>query len=136
MRQKHGTYDASKGLPDNRGKPTGSGLYVWLQSEVERRYGPDLVEAAQSHGDRRYRWLIEQIEAMEGDEAKQLVEEFHARRKADAAEQRQAERRHRITSMQAQIDAGATGQRLAWLEKEIAKVQRSIEKAAQHDHES
>lgn len=130
MRAKHGAYDESRGLPDNGGKPTGSGLYVWLCSEAERLYGKDLIDEAQGHGDQRYRWLIAQIEAMPGDEAKQLVEEFHVRRKADAVEQRQAERRHRLAQMQAQIDAGATGQRLAWLEKEIQKVQRSIEKAA------
>lgn len=130
-RAKHGAYDASKHLPDNRGKPTGSGLYVWLCNEVEQRYGNALVEEAQTHGDRRYRWLIEQLEVMEGDEeAKRLVEEFHARRKADAAEQRQQERRRRLASMQARIDSGELDPTSkAWLEKEIQKVQRSIEKA-------
>ena len=132
-RQKHGNYDASKALPDNRGQAQGSGLYVWLQSEVEQRYGPEIIEQAQTHGTQRYRWLIEQLEAMQSADACALVEEFHVRRKADAAEQRQQQRRHAIAVMQRQIEEGATGQRLTWLTQQIEKIQRSYEKAAKSE---
>ena len=129
-RAKHGAYDADKGLPDNRGQAQGSGLYVWLCSEVEQRFGADLVEAAQSHGNQRYKWIIGQLEAMDDDTATQLVEEFHRRRLADAAEHRQQHRRNQIAMLQAQIANEPSQQRRAWIEKEVAKIQRSIDKAA------
>lgn len=128
-RAKHGNYDEDRGLPDNRGQAQGSGIYVWLQSEVEQRFGKGLVDQAQAHGNERYTWLLAQLAAM-GNDGKQLIAEFEEKRRADAAERRQRDRQRAIVILQGQIDAGAAGQRLVWLTQQIEKIQRSYEKAA------
>lgn len=130
-RQKHGVYDVSKALPDNHGQAQGSGLYVWLCGEVEQRFGRELVEAAQNyHVAIRYRWLIEQLEAMHSEEAAQIVEEFHRRRLADAAERRQRDRQRDVEAYQRQLNEEQSEQRRAYLAKKIEKIQRQIEKSA------
>ena len=133
-RKQHGNYDENKGLPDNRGQAVGDGLYVWFCSEVEQRYGRDLVAQAQAHGDRRYLWLIAQLEAMQDDaQATQLVEEFHVRRKASAADHRQQERYRRLAGWQRQLEEEQNEQRRTWLARQIEAVQRNIEKATKSE---
>ena len=120
------SYNHERHLPDNTGVASGSGLYVWLQRRATQKYGPDLAAEAQAYGIRRYVWLLERLEAR-GDT--ELVQEYHRRDKALRSECRQAQRRTSLNAYQEQLRGDQVHERRAYLEKEVAKLQRSIEKA-------
>ena len=86
-------YDQERHLPDNNGVPRESGLYVWLNEQVTRTYGPGLVQESQQHGDKRYLWLLEQLQER-GDSG--LITEYHTRHKAIEYERRQRDRQREI----------------------------------------
>ena len=79
VRQKHGNYDADRGLPDNRMQPVGSGLAVWLQEQIIALIGKDqaqdLIDQAATRGLHRYKYMLQQMTERGYDDLEQRYEE-------------------------------------------------------------
>ena len=126
-RVKHGNYDETRGLPDNRMQASGNGLDVWLQEQVYQRIGAEqgykLIEAARAHGTRRYQWLCEQMAARgHGD----LAEEYHALQRTAAAKLRLRDKERQLAGWQAQLVSETNEARRAWISKQIKKCEAYI----------
>jgi len=123
---KHGRYDAEKHLPNNSGTPQGNGLYVWFLQAVKQLPGGEaLVEQCYAHVDGKYQWLLEQVEALNTPASRELLEQFHIKRKYLAAEARQEQRYRSLRGYQERLAERYN----EWYEKQVAKLEREIAKA-------
>jgi hypothetical protein len=128
-REKHGRYDQERHLPDNTMQPVGSGLYVWLHKQVRARFldGEQLLEEAKKHRPSADSWLLGQLRARGADD---LLEEFRVRKNADANVRDWENKRARLRQIEHRIqeEMDIYPVRVAWMQKEAAKLRRLIEK--------
>ncbi len=133
-RAKHGNYDEEHHLPDNTGQAVGSGSAVWLQEQILATLpapaGQALIDSASAHGVRRYEWLCEQLVTQGYAE---LAQAYHQRKREDAAALRIRDKERIIRQCQAQIPSETTFERRVWLEKQIEKAQKYLERHQEGD---
>lgn len=127
-REKHGNYDADRGLPDNTMQPSGSGIQVWLQEQIIKLLGEqkaqELFYLAVSHGTGRYKWLLQQMQLRGHSE---LVKEYEDRRRAIEAERRLQAKKFVLRRLQERLAEETNEARRVYLLREAKKAEDYIQ---------
>lgn len=126
-RTKHGQYDAEKGLPNNTDQPQGSGSIVRWHGQIRESLGEDagqaLIDESRERGG--VKWLLAQLAEAACDD---LVAAYKQARHAD--DLARSIRKHAliVQHCQEQLVSETNVSRRAYLEKQIDKAQRYLEK--------
>lgn len=129
VRRTHGQFNTSTGLPGNAMQPVGSGYSVWLNEQVLRIFGPvdgqRLIDISAIHEAHRYTWLCNDVLAKNGHQ--DIVDEYHARRKASAAQRRLREKQHWLEMCNERLKSTQVPAEVKYFQREIAKCQKYID---------
>ena len=128
-RHTHGLYNAATGLPENAMQSVGSGYNTWLNGQVLRLFGPvegqRLIDISAQHGSHRYAWLCSDVLAKNGYQS--VVDEYHKRRLASAAQSRLRDHQRRLELMRERLTSTQVPSEMKYFQREIAKCQKYIE---------
>jgi hypothetical protein len=108
-------------------KPVGSGINVWLNEQVLSLLGEEegrsLIAQSAKYAPKRYEWLASQL--IERDHA-EVVEEWHRKKKEDAAQSRIADKRRQLSQWQARLAETNIESQKIWYMKCIAKCEKYL----------
>jgi hypothetical protein len=108
-----------------------SGIYVWLMQEA-RVWWPDLVQQAERKPTpERYVWLLAELK--KDPLGVPLVREYVERRKADARERAQRDRKRMLAHYKQQLKEHPGND---YYQKKIARLEKEIEKADWSEREA
>lgn len=104
-----------------------SGIYTWLREEIEQHFedGAALIEESKQQGNKKHAWLMLQLEERG---ATDLLEQFRARMREDAAMRRQRDRRRVLAGIEEQLAGNREmgKQQRSYLEKRAGKLRAAI----------